>query len=53
MWLPHIGPEVIQAATRALEIGYLGLGKATKEFEDALSSYLELDDQRVLMSTHS
>jgi dTDP-4-amino-4,6-dideoxygalactose transaminase len=53
MWLPHIGPEVIQAATRALEIGYLGLGKATKEFEDALARYLELDDQRVLMSTNS
>jgi hypothetical protein len=53
MWLPHIGPEVIQAATQALEIGYLGLGKATKRFEDELSSYLELDDQRVLMSTNS
>jgi dTDP-4-amino-4,6-dideoxygalactose transaminase len=53
MWLPHIGPEVIHAATQALEIGYLGLGKATKEFEDALSAYLELDDQRVLMSTNS
>ena len=53
MWLPHIGPEVIKAATGALEIGYLGLGKATKEFEDALSRYLELDDQRVLISTSS
>jgi dTDP-4-amino-4,6-dideoxygalactose transaminase len=53
MWLPHIGPEVIQSATQALEIGYLGLGKATKEFEEALSAYLELDDQRVLMSTNS
>lgn len=53
MWLPHVGPEVIQAATQALEIGYLGLGKATKRFEDELSSYLELDDRRVLMSTNS
>src|SRR6266516_2344589 len=53
MWLPHIGPEVIEAATQALEIGYLGLGKATKRFEDQLSGYLELDDQRVPMSTNS
>jgi dTDP-4-amino-4,6-dideoxygalactose transaminase len=53
MWLPYNGPEVIQAATKALEIGYLGLGKATKEFEDALASYLELDGDRVLMSTNS
>ena len=53
MWLPHIGPEVIRAATEALEIGYLGLGKATKEFEEALGQYLELADDRVLMSTNS
>ncbi len=53
MWLPHIGPEVIQAATQALEVGYLGLGKATKEFEETLSAYLELDGDRVLMSTNS
>ncbi len=33
--------------------GTSGLGKATKQFEDQLSSYLELDDQRVLMSTNS
>ncbi|MDF2739750.1 MAG: hypothetical protein K0S88_1117 [Actinomycetia bacterium] len=53
MWLPHIGPEVIKAASDALEIGYLGLGSATKEFEDALAEYLELDDSRALMSTNS
>jgi dTDP-4-amino-4,6-dideoxygalactose transaminase len=53
MWLPHIGPEVIQSATQALEVGYLGLGKATKEFEDALARYLELDGDRVLMTTNS
>jgi dTDP-4-amino-4,6-dideoxygalactose transaminase len=37
MWLPHIGPEVIAAATEALEVGYLGMGKATKEFEEVLA----------------
>ncbi len=29
------------------------MGKATKQFEDELGNYLELDDQRVLMSTNS
>ena len=53
MWLPHIGPEVIKAASDALEIGYLGLGSATKEFEDALADYLELGADRALMSTNS
>ena len=50
MWLPHIGPEVIKVASDALEVGYLGLGSATKEFEDALAGYLELDDGRARMS---
>jgi dTDP-4-amino-4,6-dideoxygalactose transaminase len=53
MWLPHIGPETIGAATGALEIGYLGMGAATKEFEDALAGYLQLAGGRVLMSTNS
>jgi dTDP-4-amino-4,6-dideoxygalactose transaminase len=53
MWLPHLGPEVIQAATEALQVGYLGLGSKTKEFEEALARYLELDAGRVLMSTNS
>ena len=53
MWLPHIGPEVIRAATEALEIGYLGMGAATREFEEALAEYLELDASRSLMSTNS
>jgi dTDP-4-amino-4,6-dideoxygalactose transaminase len=53
MWLPHIGPEVIKAASDALEVGYLGLGSATKEFEEALADYLELDADRALMTTNS
>ena len=53
MWLPHIGPEVLRAANDALEVGYLGLGSATKEFEDALADYLELGAGRALMSTNS
>jgi dTDP-4-amino-4,6-dideoxygalactose transaminase len=53
MWLPHIGPEVLRAANDALEIGYLGMGSATKEFEDALADYLELGAGRALMSTNS
>jgi dTDP-4-amino-4,6-dideoxygalactose transaminase len=53
MWLPHIGPEVIRAATDALEIGYLGMGAASREFEEALAEYLELNASRSLMSTNS
>jgi dTDP-4-amino-4,6-dideoxygalactose transaminase len=53
MWLPHIGPEVIKAAGDALEIGDLGLGSATREFEEALTGYLEPDPGRPLMSANS
>src|SRR6266542_3600478 len=52
MWRPHIGPEVIQAATQALEIGYLGLGKATKQFEDELGNYLGLDEVYEIAAEH-
>jgi hypothetical protein len=52
MWVPHLGPEVHEATTRALTVGYLGLGTLRREFEEALSRYLELDD-RWLMTTNS
>jgi dTDP-4-amino-4,6-dideoxygalactose transaminase len=53
MWVPYLGPEVHEAATGALEAGYLGLGSLSRQFEEALAAYLELDDRRVLMSTNS
>ncbi|HEY6795292.1 MAG TPA: DegT/DnrJ/EryC1/StrS family aminotransferase [Kineosporiaceae bacterium] len=53
MWLPHLGPEVRAAADRALVAGYLGLGSLSRRFEEALASYLELDDGRRLMTTNS
>jgi hypothetical protein len=46
MWVPHLGPEVHEATTRALAAGYLGLGTLSREFEEALSRYLELDGRQ-------
>jgi len=44
---------VREAADRALAAGYLGLGSLSKQFEEALASYLELDGGRELMTTSS
>jgi dTDP-4-amino-4,6-dideoxygalactose transaminase len=53
MWLPYLGPEVREAADRALADGYLGLGSLSLKFEEALAEFLELDDDRRLMTTSS
>jgi dTDP-4-amino-4,6-dideoxygalactose transaminase len=53
MWLPHLGPEAREAADRALAAGYLGLGSLSRQFEETLAGYLELDDGRKLMTTNS
>ena len=37
---------MLKAANDALEVGYPGMGAATKEFEDALAEYLELGADR-------
>jgi dTDP-4-amino-4,6-dideoxygalactose transaminase len=52
MWVPHLGPEVTEAVTQALADGYLGIGRLSRQFEEALAGYLELDDRR-LMTTNS
>jgi dTDP-4-amino-4,6-dideoxygalactose transaminase len=53
MWVPYLGPEVHEATTRALEAGYLGLGSLSRQFEEALASYLELDGDRLLATVNS
>jgi dTDP-4-amino-4,6-dideoxygalactose transaminase len=52
VYQPYLGPEVTQAAQRALEIGWLGMGALSQEFEQGLESYLGLTDRRVV-STNS
>jgi dTDP-4-amino-4,6-dideoxygalactose transaminase len=52
MWLPHLGPEVREAADQALAAGYLGLGSLSRKFEETLARWLGLDG-RELMTTNS
>ena len=40
---PYLGPEVYDAATRALDGRWLAIGKLSYQFEEELASYLDLE----------
>lgn len=48
VYRPHLGPEVQEAARRALDAGWLGMGPLTRQFEEGLERYLGLTDRRVV-----
>jgi dTDP-4-amino-4,6-dideoxygalactose transaminase len=52
VYRPYLASEVQDAAKWALEAGWLGMGKLTRQFEEALEAYLELDG-RYVVSTNS
>ncbi len=52
LYRPYLGPVVQDAARDALEAGWLGMGKLSREFEQGLESYLGLSGRR-LVSTNS
>jgi len=45
---PLIEQEEIDAATRSLEVGWLGMGSSVGEFEEAIAKYLGLQNQYVV-----
>lgn len=51
-FVPLLGPEVHEAVSKALEVGYLGLGPTTAAFENALGDWLGLED-RFVAATNS
>lgn len=52
VYRPYLGQEVQDAARRALEAGWLGMGKLSRQFEEGLEQFLGLTDRRVV-STNS
>lgn len=53
LYKPYLGPEVHQAASAALNDGWLAMGPWTKRFEDELATYLGLPPSRPLVATSS
>ncbi|MBA3843882.1 MAG: DegT/DnrJ/EryC1/StrS family aminotransferase [Actinobacteria bacterium] len=48
---PYLGPEVQEAAVRALQAGWIGMGSLTARLEDELASYLELSNRYVVATS--
>jgi len=45
---PSVGEEAKQHVNDALDVGWLGMGATTKEFEERISDFLELQDRYVV-----
>lgn len=50
---PYIGSDTIKAAVDALDLGWLGMGSYVKEFEERLTTYLELPLQYCLVAVNT
>ncbi len=48
VYRPYLGPEVQEAARSALEVGWLGMGKLSMEFEQGIERFLRLDGRRAV-----
>jgi len=48
VFAPIIGQDTLAHIKQALDVGWLGLGKTTREFEDRVSKYLGLKDRYVV-----
>ena len=48
VFAPQVGADEIEHLRRAIEIGWLGMGAATKEFEDRIGAFLGLRDRGVV-----
>jgi dTDP-4-amino-4,6-dideoxygalactose transaminase len=48
VFAPHIGVDTIKHLTDALDVGWLGMGATTKEFEDRIGEFLGLKDRHVV-----
>ena len=50
---PDIDASAIKAAVDALELGWLGMGSYVRDFEQALTEYLKVPDDRALVSVNT
>jgi len=48
VFLPAIGKETLKHIEETLNIGWLGMGATTEEFEKLIAEYFHLDDRYVI-----
>jgi len=48
VFVPHIGVDTLKHLTDAFDVGWLGMGSFTKQFEDMIAAYLDLKNRHVV-----
>ncbi len=48
VFVPYVGVDTLKHLTDALDVGWLGMGATTKEFEDRIAAYLGLEHRSVV-----
>jgi dTDP-4-amino-4,6-dideoxygalactose transaminase len=48
VFVPHVHVDTVKHLLDALDVGWLGMGATTKEFEERIAEYLELEDRHVV-----
>ena len=48
VFVPHIGADTLAHVGDAFDVGWLGMGASTREFEERIAEFLGLDDRHVV-----
>ena len=48
VFVPYVGVDTLKHLTDALDVGWLGMGATTKDFEERIAAYLGLRDRYVV-----
>ena len=48
VFVPHIHVDTLKHITDAFDVGWLGMGSFTKEFEEQIANYLNLENRYVV-----
>ncbi|MGH7684290.1 MAG: DegT/DnrJ/EryC1/StrS family aminotransferase, partial [Vulcanimicrobiaceae bacterium] len=48
VFVPCTGIDTLKHVTDAFDVGWLGMGASTKEFEERIAAFLELKDRYVV-----
>jgi dTDP-4-amino-4,6-dideoxygalactose transaminase len=48
VFVPYVGVDTLKHLTDALDVGWLGMGATTKDFEDRIAAYLGLEGRYVV-----
>ena len=52
VFVPSLGKDAIEHISKTIDVGWLGMGATTKEFEERIANFLDLKD-RFVISTNT